>query len=311
MLEMTEFRPDPSTRLHIHPDTYEFLPHPVLPGEVHQILREQATTYQLRRSPDHTQWALKVSSPGYRDPQIVQQTEALLQLQHLPGLRTANRLCLTRSMFPELLNLYPGLEFAVLMPWIQGPTWAGFMDDAGISASYTRRQAQELALTMASLLWNLEAHHVTHTDIAGDNVMVLHPRRIELIDIDGLYSHGTPIPPQPTLGWRGYQHPRLDQRGNCRPEGDRYAGAILLTEMLTWWKPLVRALTDGDSLFQLGEQEQPETLTRRVKAVRATLHEISPGLRQLFDRAWNSTDLVDCPDFATWVMALLQARSGY
>jgi hypothetical protein len=197
------------------------------------------------------------------------------------------------------------------MPWIQGLTWAGFMDDASISAAYTRQQAQELALTLAYTLWNLEVNRVTHTDIAGDNVVIIHSRRIELIDIEGLYSHGTPVPPQPSRGWRGYQHPRLDQRGHCRPEGDRYAGAILLTEILTWWKPLVRSLTDGDSFFQLGEQEPPETLTRRLKAVRATLREISPSLLQLFDRAWNSADLGECPDFAAWVMALLQVRSGY
>lgn len=308
---MVEFRPDLSTRLLIHSSYYEFLPHPVLPGEVYRVLREQATTYQLHRYPDNTLWALKVSTPGYRDSRTVQKTEYLQQFQTLPGLRAASRVCLTRAMFPDVISLYPALEFAVLMPWIQGPTWAGFMDDANISASYTMQQAQELALTMAHTLWSLEANHLTHTDIAGDNVVVLTPRRIELIDLDGLYSHSSPLPPKPSRGWRGYQHRNLDQRGNCRPDGDHYAGAILLTEMLTWWKPLVRALTDGDSFFQLGGQEQPEILTRRLKAVRSTLREVSPGLQQLFDRAWNSADLSECPDFATWVMALLQARAGY
>ncbi|HET8840355.1 MAG TPA: hypothetical protein VFN35_02765, partial [Ktedonobacteraceae bacterium] len=280
-------------------------------GEVNRVMREQATTYQLRRYPDNTMWALKVSSPGYRDPQIVQKTERLQQFQHLPGLRAANRLCLTRALFPELLNAYPALEFAVLMPWILGPTWAGFMDDANISASYTMQQALELALTVAHMLWSLETNHLTHTDVAGDNVVVINPRRAELIDVDGLYIHGTPIPAQPSRGWRGYQHRNLDQRGNCRPDGDRYAGAILLTEILTWWKPLVRALTDGDSFFQLGNQEQQELLARRIKAVRATLREMHPCLQQLFDRAWSSNDPSECPDFATWVMSLLQARAGY
>src|SRR5215469_7756030 len=157
---MTEFSPDLSTRLLIHSSYYEFLPHPVLPGEVHRVVREQATTYQLRRYPDNTLWAMKVVNPGYRDPQVIQRTDYLQQFQHLPGLRVANRLCLTRPVFSELIGMYPALEFAVLMPWIQGPTWAGFMDDANISASYTMRQAQELALTMASILWNLEANRV-------------------------------------------------------------------------------------------------------------------------------------------------------
>jgi hypothetical protein len=308
---MTDFRPALATRLLIHASSYEFLPHPALPGEVQRIVRDRATIYQLRRYPDKTLWALKVSNPGYRDLQVVQQTELLQQFRNIPGLKTAQRLCLTRETCPELLSVYPTLEWAVLMPWIQGPTWAGFMDDAAISATYTQQQAQDLALTLAYTLWNLETNHLTHTDIAGDNVIVISPKCVEFIDIDGLYLHGTPLPAQPSHGWRGYQHRHLDQRGNCRPEGDRYAGAILLTEILTWWSPLVRALTDGDSFFQFGEQEPPDLLRRRLKVVRTVLREIHPGLRQMFLHAWNSADQADCPDFANWVMALLRARSGY
>jgi hypothetical protein len=308
---MIDFQPTLSTRLLIHSNPYEFLPHPILPGEIQRIVRDRATIYQLRRHPDGTLWALKVSNPGYRDPLIAQKVEHFQQFRNLPGLRVANRICLTRAMFPELIGTYPSLENAVLMPWIQGPTWAGFMDDATMSATYSMSQALELALTLAYTLWSLESNRLTHTDISGDNVIVINPKRVEFIDIDGLYIYGTPPPAQPSRGWRGYQHPNLDQRGHCRPEGDRYAGAILLTEMLTWWKPLVRALTEGESLFQLGMREQPELLKQRLKVVRSTLREIHPILRQLFIRAWSSNDLVECPDAPTWVMALLQARSGY
>jgi len=308
---MSEFCPTLSTRLVIQNTSYAFLPHPILPGEVQKIVREQATTYQLLRQPDQSLWALKVSGPGYRTPQAEQQTELLSRYHALPGLRVANRLCLTRSRFPELLATYPDLEYAVLMPWVQGKTWAGFLDDPALSVSYTQEQAQELALTMASILWHLETHHVTHTDIAGDNVMLLNPKRVELIDLEGLYIWGSPLPAQPGRGWRGYQHPHLDQRGHCRPEGDRFAGAILLTEMLTWWKPLVRALTEGESLFQsfqLSNQNPTKPLKRLLKVVHDTLAEINPGLKQLFDRAWFSTSLEECPDFTTWVLCLLQAR---
>ncbi len=308
---MTDFRPVLGTPLLIHSHFYEFLPHPVLSGEVQHIVRERASIYQLRRYPDGSHWALKVHHPGYRDPQVAQHTERLQQFQHLPGLQTAQRFCLTRAICPELLTLCPDLEWAVVMPWIQGPTWAGFMDDAQISATYTMPQALDLALTMAYTLWSLETNQLTHTDVAGDNVVVISPKRVEFIDIDGLYVRGTPLPILPSRGWRGYQHRQLDQRGNCRPEGDRYAGAILLTEMLTWWNPLVRALTEGDSYFQLGAQEQPELLRTRLKTVRTVLRQIHPSLRELFLHAWNSNDLAECPDFASWVMALLAARSGY
>jgi len=308
---MSDFSPTLSTRLTIKDISYTFLPHPILPGEVQKIVRERATIYQLLRQPDQTLWALKVSSPGYRSPQTEQQIDFLSAYASLPGLQVANRVCLTGARFPELLATYPDLEYAVLMPWVQGRTWAGLMDDPALSVSYTREQALELALTLASILWHLETHHVTHTDIAGDNVILLNPKRVELIDLEGLYAWGTLSPPQPGRGWRGYQHPHLDQRGHCRPEGDRFAGAILLTEMLTWWKPLVRALTDGESLFQnvqLGEQRPTKTLQHLLKAVRDTLKEINPDLKQLFDQSWFSTSLEACPNFASWVLALLKAR---
>lgn len=247
---MTVFAPALSTQLMIGKVVYEFTPHPVIPGEVHKIVREQAITYQLRKHSDNTLWALKVANPGYRTLLIEKKTELLTQYRHLPGFLVANRVCLTRAKFPELIAANPGLEFAVLMPWLQGKTWAGFMDDPQVSANYTREQALDVALAMAHILWSMETHHVTHTDISGDNVMILNFRHVELIDIDGLYIHGMPLPEQPSRGWRGYQHRQLDMRGNCRPDGDRFGGAILLTEMLTWWKPLVRALTEGESLFQ-------------------------------------------------------------
>lgn len=306
-----DFRPHAGSSLRIQSAVYEFAPHPVLPDEVQHVVRERASIYQLRRRSDGALWALKVSHPGYRDPRVAQHAAWLQRCAHLPGLQTAGRICLTRAVCADLLNTQPALEWAVLMPWIEGPTWAGFMADAQLSVVYTPQRAQELALTMAYTLWSLETHHLTHTDIAGDNVIVISPTRIEFIDIDGMYQHGTPPPALPSRGWRGYQHRNLDQRGNCRPDGDRFAGAILLTEMLTWWNPLVRALTEGDSLFERGPQEPADLWHKHLKAVRTTLRQIHPELRALFLQAWNANDLANCPDFSLWLMAILRARSGY
>jgi len=307
---MNQFCPDLATRLTLGASTYGFLPHPIIPGEIHKIVREQATTYQLGRYEDRTLWALRVANAGYRSRYIAQRTEALRQYRYLPGLSVGHRMCLTKATHPELIADYPELEYAVLMPWIVGKTWASFIAEPAVSAGYSLSQARALALATAHVLWSLEAHHLTHTDIAGDNVMVLPSYKVELIDIEGLYVHGTQLPGQRSRGWRGYQHRHLDERGHCRPEGDRFAGAMLLTEMLTWWNSLVRASTpdEYDALFQLQEQEPREALVRRLKVVRGTLQGISPSLRDLFDRAWLSPDLAECPDFATWTMCLLQVE---
>ncbi len=307
---MNQFCPDSATRLAVGSSTYGFLPHPIIPGEIHAIVREQATTYQLGRYGDGTLWALKVANAGYRSGYIAHTTAILRQYRYLPGLSVGHRLCLTKVTHPELIATYPELEYAILMPWIAGKTWASFMTEPAASAGYSLSQARTLALATAHALWSLEAHRLTHTDMAGDNVVILPSKQIELIDVEGLYIHGTPLPGQRSKGWRGYQHRHLDERGNCRPEGDRFAGAMLLTEMLTWWSSLVRASTpdEYDSLFQLQEREPQEALARRLKVVRRTLQGISPKLRDLFDQAWLSSDLAECPDFATWTLCLLQVQ---
>lgn len=309
---MREFQPDLHITLTIDARRYRFFPHRLIPEGVQQIPREQATTYKLMREDDQTLWALKVLHHDDQEKRALYITNALKSYQHLPGLFAAQRVCLTKALYPELIASYPALEHAILMPWITGTTWAGFMDDPQICASYTRERALQLALTTARVLWNLETHHLAHTDIAGDNVIILSTRRVELIDLEGCYLPVIPPPAQRSRGWQGYQHPHLDQRGNYRPDGDRFAGAILLTEMLTWWDSLVRAATpdDFDSLFQLHHQESPVPRERRLKIVRHTLRGISPSLCQLFEQAWSSPDLSQCPDFATWTTCLLQILQG-
>lgn len=308
---MSEFQPDIHTVLTIGNTRYEFLPHVILPNEVQKFPREQTITYQLRNLADKKLWALKVSNAGYRDRRIVQTTAALYPLRKLPGLSAANRLCLNKAHYPELLAAYPALEYALLMPWIPGRTWAGFMADAGASAQYTREQALALALTTAVSLSGLESRRFAHTDIAGDNVIILNVGRIELIDLEGFYMPDLPAPATPSRGWQGYQHRQLGPRGNYRPDGDRYAGAMLLTEMLTWWNSLVRAATpeEYDALFQAQGQEAAQSQERRMRIVRKTLLDLSPRLASLFDQAWSSPDLAACPELGTWMLRLLELQS--
>ncbi|GHO87904.1 serine/threonine protein kinase [Dictyobacter formicarum] len=305
---MNTFCPDIQTKLIIKRDTYRFLPHPVLPDEVNKIVRINTTTYQLQKEADKTLWALKVPNPGAVDPSIEQKVSRQSSFGHLPGLSAANRICLLKTVFPELIATHPSLEYAILMPWISGRTWAGFMDDGELCSQYSLERAKELALTMAYVLWSLETNGLAHTDIAGDNVIIVNYKHVELIDLEGMYVKGTPPVAQPSKGWAGYQHPRLDGQGQSYLLGDRFAGAILLVEMLTWWNPLIRALTDGESLFQFKHPGAREEMTQRLRAVRQTLRSMYPGLHELFEQAWYSSNLSRCPDFRSWVMCLLRLR---
>jgi hypothetical protein len=308
---MTQFSPRRSTILTIEQRQYRFVPHPHFPtdDEVFAMEGGEAVIYQVQEMATQSFFALKAPKPSYQDEHIARVAAALAPYKQNPGFALGNRLCLTKKKHAKLIAEYPELEFATLMPWLSGRTWAGLMLDQLASARYTRSQARQLALSTAQVLWNLEAYHLAHTDIAGGNVM-LSPalNRVELLDIEGLYIQGAPTPKFRSQGSPGYQHSQLDKRGQWRPDGDRFAGALLITEMLTWANPFVRALTpdNAESLFQTRELQGQKT--RRWEMVRKALAEVCPPAVALFEQAWTSRDLSACPDFSAWSLALIQAH---
>jgi len=79
----------------------------------------------------------------------------------------------------------------------------------------------------------------------------------------------------------------------------------LLAEILTWWDPHVRACVpdQAGTLFQPAEL-QTDT-SRCWSEVRDTLWSMHPNLLTLFDQAWFSASLAECPDFVSWYSTLV------
>jgi len=309
---LADFAPQLGTQIAIGPAAYGFMPHPLFPADMDEVFvveGGEALIYQLQNLATGALFALKVSKPSYRGEHIARSVAALAPYASLPGLYLGNRVCLTRQAYPHLVAQCPDLEYAVLMPWIAGRTWAGLLADPAASAAYTPYHALDLAAAAAQVFWDLEAHHLAHTDIAGGNV-ILAPdlKRVELLDIENLYMPNAPTPVRRSLGSPGYQHRSLDKRGQWRAEGDRFAGAILLTEMLVWWDPEVRTRTqaESDSLFQPGELQ--EVGSAKWQAVRDALWTVCAPVLPLFDAAWAANDLAACPELSAWALALVQAR---
>jgi serine/threonine protein kinase len=308
---MSTFRPHTRTLLPIGSALYSFVPHPLFPEDEQEVFvmeGGEAFVYKLQHMGLKTFFALKVMKPGFRDVYSLKVAQCLEQHSTIPGLYLAHRVCLTKEQYPSLIGRYPDLEYAVLCPWIEGRTWAGLMMDPAASALYSFEHAKGLALALSYVLWNLEAHSLAHTDIAGGNVL-LGPdfKQVQLIDLESMYIPNVKLPKKQSRGSPGYQLSQLDNRGQCCPEGDRFAGAIMLTEMLSWWHPSVRAVTpdDAESLFAPNElQRQDFPCWRRVRKV---LYQCGPAILDLFDQAWQATSLKECPDFGSWSMALVSA----
>jgi len=313
---MEQFRPNIGMRLSIGGKYFAFVPHPLFPQEEGEVVfvveGGEALIYQVCSIITKRPYALKVIKPAFRGEHIARVAEVLKRFAHIPGLFLPNRICLTMTDYPDLIKDYPDLEYAVLMPWLTGKTWSELMLDQAASAHYTLQQACALAATLANLLYNLESHHLAHADIAGSNVFLSADlQRLQLLDLEGLYVPDIPLPPFCRRGSFGYQHSNLGLQGQWCPEGDRFAGAILLTEMLTWWNPYVRAhvADHAGKLFQPAELQTDRSPC--WPDVRNTLWSIHPDLLSLFDRAWFSASLAECPDFTSWRSALVSVSNSH
>lgn len=314
---MAVFRPHLRLVLCIGLTCYRFMPDPFLAPESESVFMlegSEALIYQVQELGTGRPFALKVAKAETRGGHIEQAIIALARCPESPGLTLARqRRCLTKAAYPRLIATFPQLEYAVLMPWSEGRTWAGFMLDRRASEAYSTGQALHLARMTALALRSLEAQGFAHSDIAGGNVLLLPGfQGIELLDLEGLYFPDAATPrlrlarPRPNWGSPGYQHPHLGPAGQWCAEGDRFAGAILLTEMLTWWDQRVRAAAPpgAESLFR--PEGMQECGTPLWAAVRAALEQCCPPALDLFDQAWASDGLRACPTLERWASSLLE-----
>jgi regulation of enolase protein 1 (concanavalin A-like superfamily) len=234
-------------------------------------------------------------------PYLVSQAEKLAAFADLPGLQAARRRVLTRVQNPDLLQQHPDLIYAVLMPWIEGPTWLEVLLE---KRPLSPQQALHMARGLAQVLEVLELRGLAHCDLSAPNVMLpllAGGAGVELVDLEGLYAPGMTRPQELSSGSAGYAH-RQARGGLWGPEADRFAGAVLLAEMLGWCDPQVVQAAWGESYFD--PQEMQQETPRYHTLVEALERRWGSNVARLFERAWRSDSLLDCPTFGEWMVAL-------
>jgi hypothetical protein len=102
-------------------------------------------------------------------------------------------------------------------------------------------------------------------------------------------------------GSAGYAHKQA-VGGLWGPEADRFAGAVLLAEMLGFCDEGVCQEAWGESYFDPAEMQ--EDAPRYRKLVEALERHWGDSVAHLFERAWRSDTLADCPTFGEWLVAL-------
>jgi hypothetical protein len=291
---MSEFNPGPNETLMIGGYQYTVKPHPSVPAFAFGQEGRKAFVYQVGGGPDGQLYALKKFKPVYRVDGLTEVNDSLARFAQWRGLEVCARVCLQPGPHSDALSVYPDLEYAVLMPWISGSTWY----DIVISETpLTRLEAITFANATAQVLASLEEAGLAHCDIAAPNIIInANTGRAHLIDVEDLYSPGFAPPSAQPAGTEGYAH-LTAYEGLWKATGDRFAGAVLMAEMAGWHDPRIRKQSDEEHYFGGNEMQQD---VPRYHLMHDVLSELHPSLGDLFETAWFSPLLDDCPPLKEW-----------
>jgi serine/threonine protein kinase len=210
-------------------------------------------------------------------------------------MRVCDQKVIRRDTHPELVATHEDLDYAMVMPWIEGQTWFDFLQK---KERTTLNQSRLLAESTAWVLYALEMNHLAHCDLSSGNV-IIDPgvTDVHLVDVEDLYSPWLTPPPMVPAGTPGYQHHEVGESGQWRPTGDRFSGAVLMAEMLAWAHPEVREKAHGESYFA---PDELQSSNERYETLLDVLEIYEPGFAAAFEEAWWSEALEHCPPLKTW-----------
>lgn len=285
--------------------TYMLAEHPSFSGVPFGQEGRQGTVYKLIDVEDGTAVALKIFRPAFRQPTFRKSLEVLHSLATIPGLAVTKREVLNPEEDTSLLEQNSDLLYSVMMPWVEGKTWSECKLD---ETTLLQENGFKIAFAFAKVLMNLEQEGISHSDLSGANVFVILDEAegdsvaIELVDIEDIFAEGMLEPQYEIHGESGYTPKFLQEDFPWDKDSSRFAGAILLSEMLGWHSSQVREISAIDSYFEPQElQEQCE----RYQILHMTLEQ-SYGIEvaSLFARTWNAESMSECPTFGEWMIAL-------
>lgn len=302
------FEPRPDDELSIDNKVYRVAGHPKAPGAPYAQWGHHSVVYQLIAAEGGQRLALKVFNPRFRAPSIIQQTEHLRRFATLPGLTACHRLVLTMQRHAALLQREPDLNYAVLMPWLVGPTWLEILLSR---QTLTPGESLAVARSLSAVLCTLEEQGLAHCDLAAENIVlpalapgVTSPAStdVALVDLEHMYGPGLAKPPLGLSAVATYASRQAVSDGGWAPDADRFAGALLIAEMLGWCDTRVGEQAAGSAYFEAADLQRD---TERYRTLTGTLRERwGDAPARLLERAWRSETLSDCPTFAEWLGAL-------
>lgn len=303
------FDPEPGLQLNIEGTVYQISEHPAAPGIAFGQEGRAAIVYKLDAPSDSK--ALKVFKTRYRTPDLASLASRIALYASIPGLTVCRRTVLTPQLHSNLLRNIPELTYAVLMPWIEGPTWLQVLQE---KTPFNLTQSHSLSQAFAHILAEMEQQGVAHCDLSAANLMLpfldLKGKNtsyapIELVDVEQIYAKNLERPEAVPSGSDGYSHKTIRQEKIWNAKTDRFAGTILLAEMLGWADPTIRKEAWGESFF---DPQELQRSSRRYELLHNSIvQNWGANSAMLLERAWSSEILADCPTFGEWLVTLPEA----
>lgn len=296
----TEFNPMPRERLVIRGTECVVQQHPSVPTLAYRKETRRSSDYQLKSD---SGWyrLIKYKAP-YRDPDKPQYSEAIFQFAELPGLEICDQICIHQPTDTSLVKLYPDLEYSVLTRWLIGLTWQDIIEDGTI---LNRLESLTCAKATVELLNIMEGEGIAHCDIAGSNILLnFNAATAHLFTVEHLYAPQLPAPHIAPVGSAGYSHQKAT-KGIWNAFADRFAGAVLLSEMLAWHNEEVRIASKELHYFSYSEMQAK---TDRYLLIRKVLNSINTKFTELLEQAWFSKTLEDCPPLSQWAEVIREAH---
>lgn len=291
-----DFRPEVGEKIIIDLP-YVFLAHPAAPSFPYGQSGRRGTVYQVRLETDQTFHAIKVFTDSFRDPRNANTVSRLIHYSTLPGLRACRRRTVIPNRYLNLLQKYPQLEYAVLMPWIEGETWFDLI--SGLIPISTD-QSFAIGRSFLQCLTAMETHQLAHCDLSGANLLVqLDQRKTSLVDVEEMYGPDMEMLDfkKRPAGTPGYAH-QTAINGLWSSEADRFAGAILIAEILGWSNEHIRQSAFEAQYFN---QDEIQTSCERYQILCKELRrEWGDQIANAFVTAWSSKNILDCPSFSDW-----------
>lgn len=308
------FQPNPGDELLINGKRYIVGSHPAAPGIAYAQAGRQGIVYQLL-APNgelHEAKALKVFFPKFRIPSMVYQSEHMEAYGNIPGLQVCKRDVLTPERNGDLIAAQPDLLYAVLMPWVHGMTWFDCITEQRV---LTPAESLALAKSLAGIGSSMEQRGLAHCDLSAPNVMLPFfsevelpdgKSPVELVDVEQMYSTKLDRPDSLLAGSPGYAAHRTVSSGLWSGYADRFAGAVIIAEMMGWSDAIVVDKAWGESYFDQHEMQSPSERYHILKKSLQTRW--GTKVSELFERAWDSQDLSSCPTFGEWLVVLSSLR---